>query len=255
MNTKILSVDDSKAVRIIIKKSFKAYDVNIVEAANGVEGLAAAAKEKPDLILLDVTMPVMGGIDMLTKLKADPNLKSIPVMMLTAEAGKEIVMKIAKIGIRDYIIKPFKENVLVEKASRIVEIKPKESIASSTDAASSGSVQPIGNECFISEEDALLLRLTGSVGDDLIKGVSELIPGKISEAVDNGIYRVIIDLNQLSAVDEKLVNVLNTTIQNCQELTLSHIIVANDETAQQCMQFAVAKEWIFTKSLDEAKVS
>jgi two-component system cell cycle response regulator len=124
MRNKILTVDDSKTVRIIVRKAFKPYDCEILEAANGVEGLAVAAKELPDLILLDVTMPVMDGVEMLTKLKADPQLKGIPVMMLTAEGGKDNVLKIAKLGIRDYIVKPFKEDVLCEKAGRIIELKP-----------------------------------------------------------------------------------------------------------------------------------
>jgi two-component system, cell cycle response regulator len=124
MRPKILSVDDSKTVRIIVKKAFKAFDVDIVEAANGVEGLSAAAKERPDLILLDVTMPVMDGVEMLTKLKADVALKAIPVIMLTAEGGKEHVIKIAKLGVRDYVVKPFKEEVLVEKVGRLIELKP-----------------------------------------------------------------------------------------------------------------------------------
>lgn len=123
MPTKILTVDDSKTVRIIVRKAFKPYDCEILEASNGVEGLAVAAKESPQIILLDVTMPVMDGVEMLTKLKSDPALKSIPVMMLTAEGGRDNVLKIAKIGVRDYIVKPFKEEVLVEKAGRIVELK------------------------------------------------------------------------------------------------------------------------------------
>ena len=124
MRYKVLTVDDSKTVRIIVKKAFKAYDCEILEAANGVEGLAVAAKETPDLILLDVTMPVMDGIEMLTKLKADVALKGIPVMMLTAEGGRDNVLKIAKIGVRDYIVKPFKEDVLIEKCGRIIDLKP-----------------------------------------------------------------------------------------------------------------------------------
>ncbi|MCR6654568.1 MAG: response regulator [Opitutus sp.] len=124
MRYKILTVDDSKTVRIIVRKAFKSYDCDILEAGNGVEGLAMAAKENPDLILLDVTMPVMDGVEMLTKLKADPALKGIPVMMLTAEGGKDNVLKIAKIGVRDYIVKPFKEDVLIEKAGRIIDLKP-----------------------------------------------------------------------------------------------------------------------------------
>lgn len=124
MRYKVLTVDDSKTVRIIVKKAFKGYDCEIFEAGNGVEGLAVAAKENPDLILLDVTMPVMDGVEMLTKLKADPALKSIPVVMLTAEGGRDHVLKIAKIGVRDYLVKPFKEDVLIEKCGRIVDLKP-----------------------------------------------------------------------------------------------------------------------------------
>jgi two-component system, cell cycle response regulator len=124
MRNKILTVDDSKTVRIIVRKAFKAFDCEILEAANGVEGLAMATKESPDVILLDVTMPVMDGVEMLTKLKADPQLKGIPVIMLTAEGGRDHVLKIAKIGVRDYIVKPFKEDVLVEKVGRIIELKP-----------------------------------------------------------------------------------------------------------------------------------
>lgn len=124
MRYKLLTVDDSKTVRIIVRKAFKGFDCEILEAGNGVEGLAVAAKEMPDLILLDVTMPVMDGVEMLTKLKADPALKAIPVMMLTAEGGRDHVLKIAKIGVRDYIVKPFKEEVLIEKAGRIIDLKP-----------------------------------------------------------------------------------------------------------------------------------
>jgi two-component system, cell cycle response regulator len=124
MQLKILTVDDSRAVRIIVKKAFKTYNVEILEAANGVEGLAMAAKQLPDLILLDVTMPVMDGVEMLTKLKAEPSLKAIPIIMLTAEAGREMVLKIAKLGIRDYIVKPFKEDVLNEKVGRIIDLRP-----------------------------------------------------------------------------------------------------------------------------------
>ena len=62
MRYKLLTVDDSKTVRMIVRKAFKGYDCEILEAGNGVEGLAVASKEMPDLILLDVTMPVMDGV-------------------------------------------------------------------------------------------------------------------------------------------------------------------------------------------------
>jgi two-component system, cell cycle response regulator len=125
MGPKILTVDDSKTIRLIIGKAFKPYDCEVFEACNGVEGLAVAAREKPDIIILDITMPVMDGYETLTKLKSDPELKGIPVIMLTAEAGRDNVLKIAKQGVRDYMIKPFKEGLIVDRVSRVIDLKPK----------------------------------------------------------------------------------------------------------------------------------
>jgi len=63
MAYKILTVDDSKTIRMIVKKAFSPYNCELFEGENGVEGLAIANKEKPDLIILDITMPVMTGIE------------------------------------------------------------------------------------------------------------------------------------------------------------------------------------------------
>jgi DNA-binding response OmpR family regulator len=123
MAYKILTVDDSKTIRMIVKKAFKPYNCELFEGENGVEGLAIAAKEQPDLIILDITMPVMTGIEMLGKLKAESDLKDIPVIMLTAESGKENVMQIVKMGVKDYIVKPFKGEQLIERAKNILKLR------------------------------------------------------------------------------------------------------------------------------------
>lgn len=125
MAIRILSVDDSRTIRLIVTRSLKPFDCQVIEASNGEEGLAAAANEKPDLILLDISMPVMDGVTMLTKLKEDANLKAIPVIMLTAEAGRDNVLQIAKLGVRDYLVKPFKDQQLIEKVGRVVTLAKK----------------------------------------------------------------------------------------------------------------------------------
>jgi two-component system, cell cycle response regulator len=125
MTPKILTVDDSRTIRMILGKAFHPYDVHLCEAANGEEGLAVAAREKPNLILLDVTMPVMDGVTMLVKLKADPKLKSIPVIMLTSESGHDNVVQIIKLGASDYLVKPFKEPNLLEKVGLCVTLEKK----------------------------------------------------------------------------------------------------------------------------------
>lgn len=129
MGPKILTVDDSKTIRMIVARAFKSFACEIFEAGDGVEGLSVAKRELPDLIILDYTMPIMDGVEMLTKLKSDPQLKAIPVVMLTAESGRENVLRIAKLGVRDYLIKPFKEDVIVERVGRVIDLKAR------TDAA------------------------------------------------------------------------------------------------------------------------
>jgi len=126
MGFKILTVDDSKTIRMIVRKAFSPYNCELFEGENGLEGLAIANREKPDLIILDITMPVMTGIEMLGKLKKETELKNIPVIMLTAESGKENVMKIVKMGVCDYVVKPFKGDQLLDRAKAILKLKPKE---------------------------------------------------------------------------------------------------------------------------------
>ena len=74
MSLKVLAVDDSKTIRMIVKKACKPYDCEVIEAADGKEGLETASREKPDLIILDITMPVMSGPEMLAELKGNKDL-------------------------------------------------------------------------------------------------------------------------------------------------------------------------------------
>jgi two-component system cell cycle response regulator len=122
---KILSVDDSRTIRLIVARALMGYDCVVIEAANGEEGLAAAAREKPDLILLDITMPIMDGVTMLSMLKEDEALKQTPVIMLTAESGRENVLHVSKLGVNDYLVKPFRAEQLIEKTTRAVPLQKK----------------------------------------------------------------------------------------------------------------------------------
>ncbi|OYV46772.1 MAG: hypothetical protein B7X06_03390, partial [Verrucomicrobia bacterium 21-51-4] len=138
---------DSRAVRLIVRKALKPFECELFDAANGEEGLQMAAQHHPDLILLDVTMPIMDGVEMLMKLKADPKLKNIYVMMLTAEAGRDVVVKIAKMGVRDYIVKPFHEADLVEKIKQILDLSPASD--SHNEASVSKKVKTLQDPCTV----------------------------------------------------------------------------------------------------------
>jgi two-component system cell cycle response regulator len=147
MRCKVLTVDDSKTVRMIVRKALKVFDCEILEASNGLEGLAITAKEFPDLILLDVTMPVMDGIEMLTKLKADPLLQKIPVVMLTVEGGRNHVAQIATIGVHAFLVKPFKEDALIAHCRRVIDLQPlNDSRAKNESASVVPEFAPIGGQ-------------------------------------------------------------------------------------------------------------
>ena len=125
MTPRILSVDDSKTIRLSLARLFARFACEWREAVNGAEGLAAALQDTPDLILSDWNMPVMDGITMLRKLREDPGLKRIPVIMLTAESGLESLATVARLGVRDYVTKPFRDEELLAKAGRIIPLIPR----------------------------------------------------------------------------------------------------------------------------------
>jgi two-component system, cell cycle response regulator len=116
----VLTVDDSKVVRSMVARCLESYGCRIVEATNGQEGVAAARQHKPDLILLDITMPVMDGRQALAELRKDVACAAIPVIMLTAESGRDIVLEIARMGVTGYIVKPFQKETFDTEVGKVL---------------------------------------------------------------------------------------------------------------------------------------
>jgi len=123
-NMRILVVDDFATMRRIVKNLLHdlGFD-NVVEADNGVTALNALKNQKVDFMILDWSMPEMDGLTLLKKVREDPNLKDLPVLMVTAEARKEMIIEAAKAGVNGYIVKPFTANTLQEKIAQIFEGK------------------------------------------------------------------------------------------------------------------------------------
>ena len=122
MTPRILSIDDSKTIRLMLARLFRPFACELLEAANGEEGLAVASRANPDLIILDYNMPVMDGIAMLRKMREDPGMKRTPVIILTADSGLQSLATAARLGVRDYVTKPFREEELLAKVGRIIPL-------------------------------------------------------------------------------------------------------------------------------------
>lgn len=114
---KILNVDDDPQLRVLIARFLSAKGHTVVQAENGELGVAAAAQEKPDLILMDLNMPVMSGFEATRAIKNDPDLKSIPVLVLTAEDVTSNYGAIYDAGADGYVSKPIDFPSLVERVA------------------------------------------------------------------------------------------------------------------------------------------
>lgn len=119
----VLIVDDSAAIRKILHRVLVQADVplgRVVEAGDGVEALARLKSEKVGLILSDINMPNMDGLQLLSAIKADSAVKDIPVLMVTTEGGSSKVMEAVNLGAAGYVRKPFTAEQIKEKLAGII---------------------------------------------------------------------------------------------------------------------------------------
>lgn len=118
----VLLVEDNDEIRLLLKTSL-GNNYRFAEAANGKEGLEKAITLIPDLIISDLMMPEMDGLELCTQVKADIRTQHIPFIMLTARAGEENKLSGLKTGADDYLVKPFNRDELNAKAHNLLQLK------------------------------------------------------------------------------------------------------------------------------------
>ncbi|AHI29204.1 MULTISPECIES: chemotaxis response regulator CheY [Marinobacter] len=121
-NMKILIVDDFSTMRRIIKNLLRDLGFsNTDEADDGNSALPMLKSGKYDFLVTDWNMPGMSGFDLLKAVRADESLKTLPVLMVTAEAKRDQIVAAAQAGVNGYVVKPFTAAVLKEKIEKIFE--------------------------------------------------------------------------------------------------------------------------------------
>lgn len=119
---KILIVDDFSTMRRIVKNLLRDLGfTNTSEADDGLTALPMLQGGKYDFLVTDWNMPGMEGIDLLKTVRADPELASLPVLMVTAESKKDQIVEAAQAGVNGYVVKPFTAATLKEKIDKIFE--------------------------------------------------------------------------------------------------------------------------------------
>ncbi|MBI3584782.1 MAG: chemotaxis response regulator CheY [Nitrospinae bacterium] len=119
-NMKVLLVDDFATMRKIVRNILGQLGIkNVDEADDGSTALPKLKQNKYDIVISDWNMPKMTGLDLLKAVRSDENLKSLPFLMVTAEALKDNIVAAAQAGISDYVVKPFTAATLEEKLKKI----------------------------------------------------------------------------------------------------------------------------------------
>jgi two-component system cell cycle response regulator DivK len=115
MSKRILVVEDQEDNRRILRDMLTSADYEVTEAENGEEAIAAAAKHRPDLILMDIQLPIMDGYEATRRIKADPTLTGVPVIAVTSYALRGDEEKACAAGCDDFVPKPYSPRQLLAK--------------------------------------------------------------------------------------------------------------------------------------------
>lgn len=127
MRQKVLLVEDSKAIQQIYRHKLTLEQFQVTTADNGMEAIKLLSQEKPDIVLLDLMMPVMDGYKVLQVIKTDPKLSNIPVLVFSAKGQQEEVEKALNLGAAGFIVKSTtKPNEVVEKIRSVLSQRPPE---------------------------------------------------------------------------------------------------------------------------------
>ncbi len=115
--SKALVVDDSRTIRIIVGRTLKELGYEVCEAGNGKEALKVMEAEKAavNLVLADWNMPEMNGLELLKRLRLDPELASLKILMVTTENELDHMVSALEAGANEYVMKPFTKDILREK--------------------------------------------------------------------------------------------------------------------------------------------
>jgi len=122
MAAKILIIDDMKLMRNVLKLNLQRIGFTVIEAEDGEDGLEKAVADTPDLVITDIMIANMDGLEFIQLFKMNKKFKNIPIIVLSAGDRKEDVLNAIKFGANDYIVKPYDTSDLLKKINKLLNI-------------------------------------------------------------------------------------------------------------------------------------
>jgi DNA-binding response OmpR family regulator len=124
MKHKIVLAEDEPDIGRLTEFTLKRAGFDVIWEKNGEDALHSILKDRPDMVILDIMMPVLDGYEVLEAIRSDSRFKDLPILLLTAKAQERDVDKGIKLGASDYVRKPFKPQYLVERVKQLLEKEP-----------------------------------------------------------------------------------------------------------------------------------
>ena len=115
----VLVIDDDPVIVKLLRVNFELEGFNVISAGDGQEGVEKARNERPDVVISDIMMPVMNGLELVSTLKSDPSTADLPVLLLSAKAQMADVQRGFELGADDYVTKPFDPIELIDKVTAL----------------------------------------------------------------------------------------------------------------------------------------
>jgi two-component system alkaline phosphatase synthesis response regulator PhoP len=152
VDTTILVVDDEEDILELVKVNLLREGYKVIVAADGEEALKLSKAQLPNLIILDLMLPGIDGLEVCRTLKGDPKTEHIPVIMLTAKGGETDIIVGLEVGADDYVTKPFSPKVLIARVKRVLRKKVESSLARKTVSIHDVTIDPARHEVAIKDK-------------------------------------------------------------------------------------------------------
>jgi two-component system, chemotaxis family, chemotaxis protein CheY len=121
-DTKIIIVDDYEQMRRVMRNCLRELGLtNVIEAENGLEALEKIKNEEIEFIISDLNMPKMDGLELLNQIRSSPELNHLPMMLVTAESERNLIIQAIKAGVNNYMVKPFDAEIMAIKIKAIFD--------------------------------------------------------------------------------------------------------------------------------------
>jgi len=174
----------------------------------------------------------------------DPSLKDIPVIMMTAESGKDNVMNIVKMGVKDYMVKPFKGEQLIERVEKILELEPKKEIETNEDKS---------KKYFSLDDGIQILVLPAKITRPISVEIDGHLKLKLEEMRSSGLKKFILDMRKVSETNVSLIKLTLLIIKKCENEEISIRLVGSPAVGKELKSFQETSEIPIDFSVDDAK--